>query len=175
MTARQRTTPDFARHHAPVTISPLDLSHRPCHTPGMKTHIAFITTLLLSQFSLAAMPLRPLAFVPPPVTELTYACQVVLAGTNLPPDRGVWKFEAPESSGGSHGGETRVFTEGIYEITVLANAQWLGISWSQSGKKIAEGVFVLGSNDRTLSRVALLYDPSDSGAQVSLDCTEGKL
>jgi hypothetical protein len=99
----------------------------------------------------------------------TYDCQVMLVAADVPAG-GEWKFQATALSEDSHGGKAQVFRAGAHEIEVMANRQWLGVSWVKDGKKIAEGVFVLGNADQTQNRVAIFYDPSDSGDQVSLGC-----
>lgn len=99
----------------------------------------------------------------------SYQCEAILASASLPDGGITWKF-SPETSGESHGGAPKAFQAEGHEIQVLANQQWLGISWMKGGKKIAEGVFVLGGQDQAGQRVAILYDPSDSGDQVSLGC-----
>ena len=99
----------------------------------------------------------------------TYDCQAMLVAADIPAGA-EWKFQAEALSEDSHGGKAQVFRAGAHEIEVMANRQWLGVSWVKDGKKIAEGVFVLGNADETQNRVAILYDPSDSGDQVSLGC-----
>lgn len=104
-------------------------------------------------------------------TELTYKCELTIAAADLGTTGGVFNFTAPITSG-SHGGTPKLFKEGVHTVQVIADAQWMGVSWSRAGTKIAEAVFVLAPMDRTLARVGILYDPSDSGDQVSLNCSE---
>lgn len=99
----------------------------------------------------------------------TYQCEAILASSALVEGGVTWPF-SPNNANESHGGAPLTFREGVHEIQVLATKQWLGISWMKEGKKIAEGVFVLGGEDQAAQRVAILYDPSDSGDQVSLGC-----
>lgn len=120
----------------------------------MKTLLSILATLL--PFSASANGLQ---------------CEAILASSALPNGGASWSF-SPQASGESHGGAPQVFREGAHEIQVLANNQWLGISWVKDGKKIAEGVFVLGEKELASQRVAILYDPSDSGDQVSLGCSQ---
>jgi hypothetical protein len=98
-------------------------------------------------------------------------CEAILASSSFPKGGVNWSF-SPLNAEGSHGGAPIVFREGTHEIQVLANKQWLGISWVKEGKKIAEGVFVLGGKELVTQRVAILYDPSESGDQVSLGCSQ---
>ncbi len=97
-----------------------------------------------------------------------YQCRLLIAADDLA-EGGDWTFPGDTSEEG-HGGKISVFTAPPYEVQVLGNAQWMGISWFRKGEKIAEGVFVLGSDDRAAHRVAILYDPADSDRQVSLGC-----
>lgn len=99
----------------------------------------------------------------------TYDCRVLLVAADVPAG-GEWQFQAPALSADSHGGKMQSFRAGAHQIDVMANRQWLGVSWLKGGKKVAEGVFVLGNADQSRNRVAILYDPSDSGDQVSLGC-----
>lgn len=102
-----------------------------------------------------------------PEPEL-YECRLLLVASDVK-QGGDWSFTAGKTSDG-HGGEASVYAQGEHELTIVANKQWLGISWKRKGVKIAESVFVLGSTDKTKNRVAVVYDPSDSGDQISLGC-----
>ncbi|MBX3019856.1 MAG: hypothetical protein KF767_18360 [Bdellovibrionaceae bacterium] len=109
------------------------------------------------------------------LTEITYVCEVLLVADDVPADQGSWKFQASLKAEGSHGGETRAFTTGAHDVQVIADGTWLGIAWTQGGRKIAQGLFVMGPLDRALHRVGILFDPADNGAQVSIGCSEGAL
>lgn len=109
------------------------------------------------------------------LTEITYVCEVLLVADDVPADQGTWKFQAALQSEGGHGGTPQAFTTGHHEVQVIADGTWLGIIWNQDGRKIAQGLFVMGPLDRALHRVGLLFDPSDNGAQVSIGCSEGVL
>lgn len=126
--------------------------------------------LALPIFGLLFATLGTSAFAQTP-NDLNYACEVIIAANDVPLKAGFFRFSAVEKAG-THGGSSRLFKEGAHEVEVVADAQWLGIRWSRNGKKIAESVFVIANMDRTLSRVAILYDPSDNGDQVSLGCME---
>lgn len=125
---------------------------------------------ILLLLSLAYSPLTLAAGIDvrgAPAPEI-YNCQVVVAAEDVN-EGGTFTFTVSNSDE-SHGGPSTDFTVGNHTISVMANRQWLGLSWMKSGKKIAEGVFVLGAGEKAANRVAILYDPTDSGDQVSLGC-----
>ena len=70
---------------------------------------------------------------------------------------------------GSHGGKELSFTNGAQEIVVIANQQWLGISWFYKGEKIAEAVNVIKEKDSS-QRVLIVYNPKNPEEQASLNC-----
>ena len=121
----------------------------------MKSLLVLVLGMLLSVNSWAA--------------ERTLQCEVILAASDLSLSQGTWKFETTDNSE-DHGGAARVFSEGRYRVEVLADGQWLGLSWFRDGKKLAEGIFVVGFEDQVKNRVGVLYDPTDSGDQLSLGC-----
>lgn len=124
--------------------------------------------LLLSSLILAAVP----AFANAPKTILTYRCEVIVFADDIETRKGEWTFTAPENAG-NHGGDQRVFREGVHEILVMADARWMTLAWSRAGKKIAQGQFVMANMDRALARVVIMQDPSsETGEQVSMDCGE---
>lgn len=102
---------------------------------------------------------------PQPAPQIACEVNLVADGGNT---SATWKFVA--ASGGTHGGEPVIFTQGVHKVSLLANSQWLGLDWEKNGKPIASGVFVLGEGDLAKQRVGILYDPNEEGSQLSLGC-----
>lgn len=127
----------------------------------MRSFFLLVSALFLSS---------PAAFA----TELSYVCDVTLVAPDLPDGVVEWRFQAPLRNG-SHGGEPRIFRSGDYEVQVTADAQWLALRWFEKDRHVAEAVFALGTNDRTMYRVGLVYDTTRDGVQVSVGCMEGIL
>lgn len=144
----------------------------------MKKHISLLSTLILS-FPLwaGASTLQPLTSPATDalgLTPITYVCEVILVALDIPDGQGTWKFQA-ELKAGAHGGESREFSVGDHQVSVIADGTWLGLAWMRGQRKVGQGLFVMGPMDRALHRVGILYDPVDDSGQASIGCTEGTL
>lgn len=117
----------------------------------MKKLIAFAALLTLPSFAEAA----------------AYKCQLILVLED--PTKGfTHEFTVDESNNASHGGE--VFTHAYegHEFAFMANDRWLGVSWSEGGRPVAQAIFVVtGENEH---RAALVNDPMNLDRQLSIDC-----
>lgn len=127
---------------------------------------SFLLAIFIPVLSLSAPVLNP---PQPPSPPTTLDCTVRVVADDIKEGSGEAKFNTPIVSHETHGGEQRKFTFAPYDVMVLADGKWLGISWWRGEDLIAEGVFVIGNPSKE-SRVAVFYDPKDRSKMVSLDC-----
>ncbi len=98
-----------------------------------------------------------------------YNCELIVAAPGLTGGEGKWPFRVSDT-GKSHGGNAMPFNAKEHSLEVEVNGNWMQVKWYRSGKKTAEGIFVLGKEDRARARSMLLIDPAAEREQVSLAC-----
>ncbi|MCO5142475.1 MAG: hypothetical protein M9962_05225 [Oligoflexia bacterium] len=103
-----------------------------------------------------------------PAGPVLYDCRVFLLteGGSVSKE---WFFTTAEKNG-SHGGDFIVFEEGNDQVGILADGQWLGVSWLKNDQVIAKSIFVISAESGTQSRAAIFYNPQNEDEQVHLSC-----
>lgn len=126
----------------------------------MKWTILF-SLLSLVQFGNAAPVTNPFGDA--------FKCNMTIIVSDIPNGVQNFFFNRPAVADGSHGGAPVIFNVGAYEIQILADAKWRGISWWKNGELISETVMATGS---LLPKdiVLITYNPKNQNEQISLNC-----
>lgn len=71
----------------------------------------------------------------------------------------------------THGGEPLVVEAKPYEVAVILDSNWRGLSWSKNGEVIAEAIFAT-SKSIEMPTTLILYNPKNSEEQVNISCDQ---